>query len=207
MVKVLLKGESTLREISLEDCSKSLNFKYLRKSRSAVSAIESQTPFMLRWFGETSLAIENAIEEGVVAPVSIRWVDDRFGYGLFAETPLDEGELIGHYTGVIRPVSRFHPELNGYCIHYPSRFWNAKYLVLDAEKEGNELRFVNHSDYPNLEVKCLLHKGMLVFCFFTKFPVVKGEQLTCYYGPDYWRSRRCYDPHTHSKALRESPFV
>lgn len=127
--------------------------------------------------------------QGYVAALSVGWVDEVLGYGAFAEEDIAQGEYVGEYTGLVRRVSRFRAELNGYCFHYPTRFWSFHYYVVDAVHEGNEISFVNHSDKPNLQPLCLVDRGLLHLVLVAKRDIAKGEQLFFNYGEDYWRTR------------------
>ena len=141
-------------------------------------------PYIFRWFGDPS----PPFTKGAFF-VSIRWIDDELGYGLFAEETISKGAIIGEYTGVVRPLSRQNPDPNGYCVHYPTRWWSRDYHVIDALQCGNETRFINHSDTSNLEVVCGVDRHLLHFFFRSKEQVSINEQLTCDYGVDYWQYR------------------
>lgn len=130
------------------------------------------------------------IEEGFVDDVVIKWIDDEIGYGLFANRNIPANAFVGEYTGVLRRLSRWRPDSNAYCFQYPSRFLTWKYYIIDAFREGNEMRFVNHSEDPNLQPSCLVDEGLCHLVFFTNQAVSEGEELTFNYGSDYWRHRQ-----------------
>jgi SET domain-containing protein len=140
-----------------------------------------------RWLG---ILYERELQSGYTANVAIKWIDDSFGYGLFAEDDLPAMTFVGVYTGVIRRRFRLHPNHNAYCFHYPSGFWRWKVFMIDAENKGNYTRFINHSDKPNLKPVCVVNRGLLHIVFLTNQHVVKGAQLTFNYGSDYWRKRK-----------------
>jgi len=131
----------------------------------------------------------NEITQGFLADLSIQWIDNTLGYGVFAETAIEDGAYIGEYTGLIRRLSRFKPDPNAYCFHYPTRWWSLKYTVIDALHEGNILRFVNHSDIANIKPFAAYDRGLLHTIFLAKRPIKKGEQLVFNYGEDYWMKR------------------
>lgn len=132
---------------------------------------------------------QEQISSGYVADVTIRWINETIGYGLFANEEMAKGTYIGEYTGQVRRMSRVRPDYNAYCFHYPTRLWSWNYFVIDAQHEGNELRFINHSPQPNLQPVCLFDRGLLHLAFITNDEVKAGEQLTFDYGPDYWVHR------------------
>jgi hypothetical protein len=131
----------------------------------------------------------NEIANGLLASIEIRWIDPFIQYGTFAVKDIPQGSYIGEYTGVVCPMTRSEGNDNGYCLHYPTRFWSWHYYVIDALKEGNEMRFVNHSDQPNMMPLCLVDRGLLRLILVAQQDIVQGEQLTFDYGPDYWRHR------------------
>lgn len=135
-------------------------------------------------------ALRSRLLTGYVANVSIGWINDEMGYGLFAEEDLPENVFIGQYCGIVRQVHRLEPELNEYCLHYPSRFFSYNYYVIDAKRAGNQTRFINHSDRANLQPMALLDRHFLHIGFFTSRACCKGEELTFNYGKNFWSKRR-----------------
>jgi len=130
------------------------------------------------------------IDSGYVCDCVIKWRSREVGYGLYAGVDLLPGSYVGEYTGKVRRISRFNANLNGYCFHYPTRFFSWHYTVIDSEKCGNETRFINHSENPNLELVWAVKNDLLHLLFFTKGLIEKGKELTFDYGPDYWRHRQ-----------------
>jgi hypothetical protein len=126
---------------------------------------------------------------GTVADVTIKWIDNEIGFGVFANQDFAEGAYIGEFTGGVRRLYRSNPEFNAYCFHYPTRFWSKKYYIIDASQGGNETRFINHSDDPNLIPMCLWDRSLLHVVFFAQKRIPKGTQLTYNYGRDFWKHR------------------
>lgn len=151
-------------------------------------------PYILRLPGLENRTLgekyAQTIDQGAIASVSVRYIDETFGYGLFAEEDLKTDAWIGEYTGIVREYLRTKPDQNAYCLHYPTRFWSFRYMMIDALPGGNETRFINHSDEPNLQPQCLVLGRFLHTIFFTNRPVKRGEPLTFDYGPDFWRKRK-----------------
>ncbi len=133
--------------------------------------------------------LHKQIATGYVARVKIQWIDPVIGYGLFANEAIPIHSFVGIYAGVVRQIRRFSARLNGYCMHYPTRFWSYHYWVIDAEHEGNEMRFVNHSQEPNLKAMSVLDRGIQYIALFSVKAILPGEQLTLNYGKDYWKNR------------------
>ncbi len=120
---------------------------------------------------------------------AIRWIDETLGYGLFNEKYLKAEDFIGEYVGEIRIINKTDPKLNGYCVHYPTKWFSKEYTVIDAKNYGNELRFVNHSDDPNLVARWGYDRNLLHLYFFAKKDIPPDSQLTIDYGEDYWQFR------------------
>lgn len=164
------------------------NYKFFKQ-------VIANRPYLLR----SRLATENwelaekyqtELSTGFVAEVIIQWVDDAIGYGIFANADFAKGTYIGEYTGLVKRLYRFHSKTNEFCLHYPTKFWSLKYFAVDALNEGNELRFINHSNDPNLDPKCLVDRGILHQVFITNRHIKKGEELLFNYGKDFWNIRK-----------------
>lgn len=196
-VKLVLKGEYIVKKCSVQQFEERMNIKYLPHlhftSYASLKEVISNCPWILkssRW-GEENRTLgtlyQKEIKEGKVADVTIQWIDDVLGYGVFSNRDLLPGTYIGEYTGIVRRLNRLHPDHNAYCFHYPTRFWSWKYFIIDALHAGNEMRFINHSNTPNLQPQCIVDRGMLHLVFLAAQPIDKGMQLTFNYGPDFWQ--------------------
>lgn len=187
-------------ELSLEGFEKSLNIRYRPfltfSSYSFFIQVLNQCPYILR---SRSLASDNyewtktyyqELIEGQIAPICIKWIDPTLGYGAFATENIMKGQFIGEYTGIVRQLHRRHPDHNPYCFHYPTKFWSLKYLTVDSMKEGNLMRFINHSNQPNIHPLCLVDRRLLHQVLIAKRMIKEGEQLTFDYGEDYWIKRK-----------------
>ena len=126
-------------------------------------------------------------------PVEIRHAGESVGWGLFACSDLQVGDLAGEYTGIIQVAEEAPPEekigghyLSDYAWNYPDELPDGTEFEVNALREGNELRFVNHSERPNLAVDHTLVDGLFVTFFKVVRKVLKGEQLTVDYGEEYW---------------------
>lgn len=126
---------------------------------------------------------------GYVADTVIKWIDEEIGYGLFAGIDFFSDTYIAEYTGKVRQIDRLHKDLNSYCFHYPTRFFSWNYTVIDSINQGNETRFINHSDTPNLQPRWIYDRGLMHLVFFTARFIPKGTQLTFNYGKDFWKNR------------------
>jgi hypothetical protein len=149
--------------------------------------------FTTELFAEDPLQLGKKYREGIVsgtfADVTIRWINDRVGWGVFTERDLEANVCIGEYVGVINQVYRFREYDNTYCLLYPKMIWEWERFVIDSKYEGNEARFLNHSSNPNLVVKMAVDRNLIHPLFFTNKPIPKGTQLTFDYGKNYWRHR------------------
>ncbi len=143
-------------------------------------------------FEELTARYGEALRKGRLANVDIRPAGS-VGWGLFATEALDVGDLVGEYTGVIQENSEAPPEervdghyLSDYAWNYPDELPDGTEFEVNALREGNELRFANHSSDPNMAVDHTLVDGLFVTFFRVVRPVERGEQLTVDYGHEYW---------------------
>lgn len=118
----------------------------------------------------------------------IKWIDPLVGYGLFAAEEIGQYALIGEYTGIIRKRSSKLDKYNHYIFGYVTGDEETSF-VIDAEKQGNHTRFINHSDDPNLQSTWLISQGICHVVFIAKHKIAKHTQLTYDYGPMYWKKR------------------
>lgn len=197
---VELKGSSGLIQMKMSEFEDQFKLEYTRhlvfQSYEHLCEVVRQCPYLLRSprIAEDNHAytrqFRNEMDSGLVADVSVRWIDEEFGYGLFAERDLDQGEFIGEYTGEVRQLSWRGQDQNGYCLHYHTKWWSIKYYAIDALLLGNLMRFINHSDEPNVQPLCAVDRGLLHYIFVARNSIKKGDQLFLNYGVDYWTKRR-----------------
>lgn len=133
------------------------------------------------------------LRRGWKAPLAIREAGPGLGLGLFAAADLQEGDLIGEYSGVVQESKDAPPEelvdghyLSDYAWNYPDELPDGTEFEINALKEGNELRFANHSARPNMAVDHTLVDGVFVTFFRMVQKVAAGTQLTVDYGEEYW---------------------
>jgi uncharacterized protein len=199
-IKVQLKDQkspSLLSIIEFENLFKVIYRPFLTfLSYRSLEEIIHNCPYLLRfeWLmthhDKSEAFYQAQLSIGAIADVFIKWINPVLEYGLFAAVDLLEKSFIGEYTGVVRRIDKAHPNLNAYCFHYPTRFWSLKYFVIDSLHEGNLLRFINHSDQPNLQPLWLVNRGVLHLIFIANCFITKGTELTFNYGPDYWIRRK-----------------
>ena len=111
-----------------------------------------------RWLGALHA---KQIESHSIADVSIRWIDETIGYGLFAEKDIAAWEYIGEYTGLVRRLNPIFGNINEYCFGYPTSALSFRKHVIDALNHGNEIRYINHSPSPNAESMGVLFDNIL----------------------------------------------
>lgn len=129
------------------------------------------------------------IKNGYVCESTIKWIDERTGYGLFTDRPINKGEFVGEYAGLLL-IRQILSRIRGdYCMRYPKLSFGLSYYTLDAEKMGNEVRFINHDYVPNLQPMSALENGFCHCVLIALRDIKAGEQLTYDYGEDYWSRR------------------
>jgi hypothetical protein len=135
------------------------------------------------------------IESSLIPELTIKWIDDSLGYGVFANCNIPKLAYVGEYTGELKWRPRWWQihrlnRRNAYCFHYPIGEGRSSPFVIDAEEKGNHTRFINHSDEPNLEPVSVFQGGVFHIIFLASRPIQKGTQLCYDYGADYWTKRR-----------------
>ena len=172
---------------SIHDFFASSGLVYLARSRIAdarVTAYDwSGSPYYAanrEEFEALTARYGNALREGRVAPVEVRDAGN-VGWGLYALAPMAEGDLVGEYTGVIQENSDAPPEqlldghyLSDYAWNYPDELPDGTEFEVNALREGNELRFANHSSTPNMAVDHTLVDALFVTFFRVVRAVASG---------------------------------
>lgn len=126
------------------------------------------------------------IEKAGWPPISIRWIDETIGFGVFAEEDLSAKMFLGEYTGMIcQRTWRF--KFNLYCMAFLREVSGFRKFLINGEESGNFTRFFNHSYQPNLLLQTVYTETMPHMIFTALRSIRKGEQLTFDYGESYWR--------------------
>lgn len=198
-LKMQLQSDKEVLEYSVESFERIFKVSYIQSNVfftfSFLQKVMRDCPWLLC---HTVLGYEHRrlgsffrkkLSDGFIEDVAIKWVSEQKGHGLFAMQDFAKDTYIGEYVGIVRKIKRFAPDVNEYCMHYPSRFFSYNYYIIDAKEAANETRFINHSDAPNLRPVCIIDRALLHTVFFTTRAIHKGEELTFDYGKDYWRKR------------------
>jgi hypothetical protein len=184
---------------TIQELEKNLDFHFLSQiafeTPSEREEVREKGLDKLKKGGITQEALElgdklgEKIEGAYIPAVSVRWLGDNLGHGLFAEEPLEEGSYVGEYTGIVRKNDRrYFAPLNNYCYEYPVPDYIGRHFVIDAT-EGNLTRFINHSFHPNLQPVHVFYEGFYHLVFFALERIEKGIQLCYNYGHSYWYVR------------------
>ncbi len=130
------------------------------------------------------------IEAAHIPDITVRWMGDKIGYGVFTNRPLKKWKFIGEYSGNLRRRNLIFPNVNDYCFMYPREWIAFKAFTIDSVKQGNFTRFINHRDEPNLESVAVFHDGIFRIIFRTIKDIKENEELTYDYGGIYWNRRK-----------------
>jgi hypothetical protein len=148
----------------------------------------------------------------------LKALPDPMGFGIFLHpksAPLKKGTLIGSYGGKTYVIPQNLPDDSAYAFvplediillkeeqsvldpkraHHGSR----KYILcIDAQKDGNFLRFINHSEKPNIQARLVrvkknslgLQESPIEVFYFVKKTIKPGQQLLVSYEEgeeSYW---------------------
>jgi len=144
-------------------------------------------------FEKLSSAYSQDIEQCRIAPVYIQKIDQEIGYGVFAAEDMEQNDFVGEYTGMVqvaREESGREMEDGGYesdfSWYYLDAIEGGPVLEINGLVAGNEMRFVNHSATPNVDVEHMLHRGLWVIFFKAARDIKRGEQILISYGEGYW---------------------
>jgi hypothetical protein len=139
-----------------------------------------------------TLLYSNAILDEKIVPLYIRWINDKVGYGCFADEDIPPHTLIGEYSGEVQRHSPSnsttwswsYPSHGDFCAAYAEKY------QLIATNMGNELRFFNHSDRPNCQSRFVFIGGSWRVLYVSSRLIKKHEEITTNYGEKYWLKRK-----------------
>jgi SET domain-containing protein len=157
--------------------------RYYRRSKNEFKQLEEAYGPALQIGGRDGAPVEQGL--------TIRRIDDIMGYGLFAARLFAPGDLIGEYTGIVRPARRGRPLPGGgystdYAWGFPKVRDFGRSLEIDAREAGGPLRFANHSGEVNAEPDHLAIEGRWRVIFIARRNIETGEEITVDYGQAYW---------------------
>lgn len=197
-IKFSVSDDEEIRGYSVEEFEKITGVKYLSHLEYRDKKIFNRSLCQCKKALEEKLFSEDVedagevysqcVRDGCVADVFIKWICSKIGHGLFADKNLKKGDYIGEYTGVVFPEVEADFE-NRYYFTYPTA--EIKYfrkLLIDSCYKGNEIRYINHSDEPNAEVKNVIVDGMVHVILCALKPIPRGIQITYDYSEDYWKA-------------------
>lgn len=130
----------------------------------------------------------DALRNAEVADVYLLKIDDTVGYGVFANSDIQPGDLIGEYSGLVINDGEISGDHDfAYAHDYP---WMSASAHIDAKFQGNYTRFVNHSVHANCSTMRIVVDGVSRVAMIATRPISCGEQVLFYYGANYWLYRR-----------------
>lgn len=177
--------------------------------------IRSSTDKILKKLFELESIIK---KQGLPDNLVLKQLPDPMGWGIFLHPkakPIKKGELIGSYGGEVYVLPQNVSDDSAYAFvpledmhltkqeqsvldkerrFHPSR----KYIVcIDAKDKGNFLRFINHSEKPNIQARLMkvkknnygLDETPIEVLYFAKTTIKPGSQLLVSYEEgeeSYW---------------------
>jgi len=124
----------------------------------------------------------------ILPPIALRWIDSQVGWGVFTTKPIKKMEFIGEYAGKVRKRKR-EDKKNAYCFEYMLAEGYDSPYVIDARDQGGIVRYINHSDKPNLISTLATFDHLSHVILLAKEPIPAGTQLLYDYGGNYWKHR------------------
>ena len=176
------------------------NLIYLERTRIAWKELLSIRLDKSPYYQENKAIFEELLEQycaciknNHMAPIYIKYIDADIGYGVFAAEDIGRDEFIGEYAGVVQiydededPGDAENGYATDYSWYYLDELENGPVLEINGKREGNEMRFVNHSTTPNVDVEHMLYDGQWIIFFKASRLIKKNEQLLISYGEEYW---------------------
>jgi uncharacterized protein len=153
-------------------------------NRTKKAKREDSIPPERIWMG---IYFDKEIQAGIHPKVSIRFIDEKVGFGVFAEQRIPSCAFSGECRGVVQERKRKGLRDKVHCVRYTVWEMGKRKFILDAEKKGNFTRFINHSVKPNLSLQSVYWRGLPRLIFVALKEIAQGTQLTFDYGTFFWK--------------------
>ncbi|OUM64126.1 hypothetical protein PIROE2DRAFT_20568 [Piromyces sp. E2] len=113
----------------------------------------------------------------------VKKINDKKGYGLFANVDIVPNEVLGIYTGIIHATdAEKGKKYEWYYSTIPDRKLEKMVeLRVNAKREGSHLRFVNHSLYYNSRIEYVPYNNQWYIIFISNRYINRGEEITVNY--------------------------
>lgn len=139
---------------------------------------------------------EHQIDAQSQAPIYLKYINSKIGFGVFADTLIKSFDIVGEYTGLlcVEDDSK-NEESFDYAIdvgnYYTGESGTPLALYIDAEKSGNFTRFINHSYMPNVCSHSIYNKndGLWHVMMRANKDICQDAQLLINYDVGYWNTR------------------
>lgn len=119
--------------------------------------------------------------------VTIRYISRKVGYGVFATEDIRPNAILNHYAGILRSDTDIDLSNDS-----TFAFDDFKKYSIDAMKQGNWARFMNHASEEEANAVAWEHYapfGPRIVFIAGKEGIKEGDQLLYSYGADYWEAR------------------
>lgn len=198
----VIRRDGTKTSWDRADLHRELNFHFMSRSR-LTNDVPLAMAVALAQDGEALLG--ELPRQPLSAPnqlaVGLRDYGPPIGFGLVALQNIPKGTLVGSYAGevehcVTSRARRAQLGFNPYLVE-PATSIKLTYLLplgVDARTHGNLLRFANDSCVAaaaTLRGKSGWYQGVPATYFYAKTAIRAGQQLSWYYGPNYWQGAGC----------------
>lgn len=156
------------------------------KSLAAKASRKDWISARQKWLGHY---YGQSLQHEVHLDLTIAWIDEKIGYGVWTNVDLPAHAYIGEYAGILRKRRFFGRWKNRYCFDYNVGEGRESGYVIDAQDAGNHTRFINHSFRPNVEPASIYCDGLFHVILYAPRAIPAGSQLSYDYGEDYWKKR------------------
>ena len=118
--------------------------------------------------------------------VEIKYITKNVGFGVFAKVNIPPYRLLNLYAGLLTLDEDVNPNNDS-----TFKFSDIKKYSLDAAKQGNWCRFMNHSPQKNKQTNVTAWEhysdwGPQIIFTANHRGIKKGTQLLYSYGDEYW---------------------
>ena len=159
---------------------------YQLKKRTEKALKKEAIPTKQKWLG---CLYDLEIRDQILPDLSMHWIHEDIGFGVFTENSIKKHTFIGEYVGLVRKRRKKLDEKNAYVFENLIGDSIDTHYTIDAKKSGNHIRFMIHKEFGICDALLVLHKGFMKVILLANQDIPAGSQLTYDYGIDYWNKR------------------
>lgn len=144
---------------------------------------------------------------------TLKLFNSRVGLGVYSETALEVGDIVGEYCGILCPYDGVRdldePGVrlkynSGYTLLMRTRSTRRKFVYIEDAQCGGITRFINHSCAPNAKLVEMRNRRCAKVFVVVEHAIEAGSEVAVDYGDSVWFECVCGSPSCRTKKAKEA---